>query len=618
MDVRKFAETVSIIGSSLLFAISAQAQSVLYVDINAAGPTHDGSSWCDAYIHLQDALTAAKNSGGTVTEIRVAGGIYRPDRNEASPEGTGNREATFQLLNGVALRGGYVGCGADDPDERDIALYETILSGDLNGNDDSTGPPGSGGNCCTTHDSPGCDNTDCETAVCSLCPECCNEKWFCYCGWLAESVCCSLCSDNVTWCENSLHVVTGNGTDGRAVLDGFTITAGNANDTWGDYRDRGGGMHNHYGSPMLVNCAFRGNSAISVGGGMYRIDLRTQTVTNCTFTENTARSGAGIHNAGDRLVLTDCMFTANSADHHGGGMVNSYARPTLVSCTFTANSANGYGGGMLNLFETSSTLTNCVFRDNSAQDGGAVHNFYADATLFNCALIGNSSCRFGAGMVNSHGSSTVVNCTFAANSAPRGRAVGAHDYCGTPEVPSSVDMTNCILRDGGEEIWDPNMPTVTVIYSDVEGGWPGEGNIDEDPLFVPGPGGCFYLSQIAAGQAVDSPCVNTGSDTAANLDLDTMTTRSDEGVDTGIVDMGYHYPLTGEPLIMGDYDRDADVDLADFAAFQNCFTGPPVPGEEPVSVSPCCRIFDFAEPDYPDNDVDLDDYADFWSALTGP
>ena len=60
---------------------------------------------------------------------------------------------------------------------------------------------------------------------------------------------------------------------------------------------------------------------------------------------------------------------------------------------------------------------------------------------------------------------------------------------------------------------------------------------------------------------------------------------------------------------MGDFDRDGDVDLADFAEVQSCFTG-----EGPTDVSPCCRVFDFE----PDDDVDLDDYAQFHGALTGP
>ena len=46
---------------------------------------------------------------------------------------------------------------------------------------------------------------------------------------------------------------------------------------------------------------------------------------------------------------------------------------------------------------------------------------------------------------------------------------------------------------------------------------------------------------IAAGQGSDSPAIDAGSDTAANLGLDTRTTRTDSVTDTGTVDLGYHY-----------------------------------------------------------------------------
>jgi len=71
----------------------------------------------------------------------------------------------------------------------------------------------------------------------------------------------------------------------------------------------------------------------------------------------------------------------------------------------------------------------------------------------------------------------------------------------------------------------------------------GGGNINADSLFVSGPFGNYYLSQIIAGQSSDSPCVDAGSDLAINLALANLTTRTDSLGDLGIVDMGYHYPV---------------------------------------------------------------------------
>ena len=63
----------------------------------------------------------------------VTGGVYKPD--QGAGQVPGDREATFQLPDGVTLEGGYAGCDEPDPEERDIALLETILSDDLAGND---------------------------------------------------------------------------------------------------------------------------------------------------------------------------------------------------------------------------------------------------------------------------------------------------------------------------------------------------------------------------------------------------------------------------------------------------------------------------------------------------
>ena len=169
--------------------------STYYVDADVTG-ANDGSSWEDAFNYLQDALAAASSGN----EILVAEGIYRPDEDTDHPDGTGEREATFGLINGVAIKGGYAGLGEPDPNFRDVNDNETLLSGDLLGNDG---------------------------------PDFANNS------------------------DNSYHVVTGSGTDETAVLDGFTITAGNAN--WPSLE--GGGMYNELGNPTVMNCTFSGNTA---------------------------------------------------------------------------------------------------------------------------------------------------------------------------------------------------------------------------------------------------------------------------------------------------------------------------------------------------------------------
>ncbi len=112
--------------------------STLYVDDDAPAGG-DGLSWETAFNDLQDALAAAAASGGTVDEIRVAGGRYTPAPLD------GPRDATFDLVSGVAVRGGHAGHGAANPDERNIRVHETILTGDLL--DDDTADAGFEDNC---------------------------------------------------------------------------------------------------------------------------------------------------------------------------------------------------------------------------------------------------------------------------------------------------------------------------------------------------------------------------------------------------------------------------------------------------------------------------------------
>ena len=89
-------------------ALAAQGGTTLYVgDDGAVGG--DGLTWDTCCRFLRDALLIASDPGHGVTEMHVAEGTYTPDRDDAHPGGTGDRAATFRLINGVTLMGGYAG-----------------------------------------------------------------------------------------------------------------------------------------------------------------------------------------------------------------------------------------------------------------------------------------------------------------------------------------------------------------------------------------------------------------------------------------------------------------------------------------------------------------------------
>jgi len=430
------------------------AGAVIYVDDDAS-VGGNGQTWATPYRYLQDALTAAISGD----EIRVAHGIYKPDEDSAHPNGTGSRTATFRLKNGVAVKGGYAGSGEPDPDARDVEVYETILSGDLNGDD------------------VGFTNNG----------------------------------------ENSLHVVTGSGTDATAVLDGFTITAGNANQDYPSPYANGGGMYNYTGSPTLTNCTFSENSARYDGGGIYNRGS-SPTLTNCIITGNKADTGGGMDNWQSSPTLTNCIFSGNSAET-GGGMCNwENSSPTVTNCTFTGNSAVTYGGGMSNFDHSSPTVTNCTFSGNTANRGGGMSNDNnSSPTVTNCTFSGNSAGWDGGGTFNYYSSPTLANCILWGNAAPTGPQI--HNY---------------------------GTSSATVSYSDVQGGWPGIGNINADPRFVrlgywvvppPGhPGGPFWV-EGNYHLLPDSPCIDAGTNTPPG-GLPTTDMDGKPRVIGGRIDMG--------------------------------------------------------------------------------
>ena len=260
--------------------LAVHGQTVLYVDDDATG-ANDGSSWSDAYVYLQDALAAAEASGGVVSEVWVGQGVYKPDR--GAGQTPGDRDATISLIDGVAIRGGYAGWGAADPDERDFAAYESVLSGDLDG-DDATAE---GVECCLPHDTPGCIDEACMVEVCADDPACCEQSWGDICVYRAINDCMGLSGI----CNNARHVVTSMEVEPTAVLEGLTITSGFSNETYVapyEYAE-GAGMYNDGGSPTVNDCTFIRNAI--VGSGVNR--------------------GGALYTYGGSPVLARCLFTDN-------------------------------------------------------------------------------------------------------------------------------------------------------------------------------------------------------------------------------------------------------------------------------------------------------------------
>ncbi len=474
------------------YAVTTGLTGTIYVDADAS-PGGNGANWATAYKHLQDALNIALNGN----EILVAQGIYKPDQDESGNVTPGDRDATFVLISGVAVKGGYAGYGETYPNERNVDAYETILTGDLNGNDAVV-----------------LDPID--------------------------------LSDEPTRAENSLHVTSRTNATRSALLDGFIITGGNANQLYGN---AGGGMYspdNWFSSPTLVNCTFSGNSA-GIGGAMY----------------------------GSRGLVIDCRFIGNSA-YDGGAMYRFNG--TLVNCTFTANRGYlGLGGGAIYTIQQSyPTAINCIFRDNSADAGGVVmcdHN--SGISLINCTFSGNTANWSGGAVFNIADLDIIItNCTFYANTAggEGGALWNAADGSAILSITNSIFWGNSDNGGTDESAQIYNYTAFEINHSCVQGwtgAFGGSGNHGDDPLFVDADG-----ADNIAGTSDDnlrlmkrSSCIDHGDNTAitveAETDLDGRLRIIDGDCnDSEIVDMGaYEFNFA----YMGDFDNNCKVDSGDFA-----------------------------------------------------
>jgi hypothetical protein len=227
----------------------------------------------------------------------------------------------------------------------------------------------------------------------------------------------------------------------------------------------------------------------------------TSVLQGFTITNGWAGSGGGIYNNGSSPTITDCTFIHNwTFSDDGGGMFNFLSNPTVTNCTFSGNSASWDGGGMYNS-SSSPTVTNCIFSGNNAINagcGGGMVNFLTTSRpmVTNCTFSGNNA-TYGGGMYNNSSSPTVTNCSFSDNSAEYRGGVMYNEYSGDPTI------TNCILWGNlPDEIYNFDSDPI-VTYSNVEGGYAGEGNINTDPRFVSFCGFDYLLRPY-------SPCVDKG------------------------------------------------------------------------------------------------------------
>ena len=447
---------------------------VLRVKWDAVPGGTNGATWATALTSLQDALSLARagqattnNSADDVAEIWVAAGVYKPTTT------TTNRNATFRLVRNTALYGGFSGVETKLSQRNADPLFNgTVLSGDLWNNDASI-----------------------------------------------------YGDDTNSFADNSHRVCFTDYAEGSgSVLDGFTITGGNA---------KPGGYYSYFGGGLLVAAPGEG---IEPGGPPPRLK-------NLLFRANHASIGAGLNVDPPGLVISDCLFLQNSAEYVGGGMQSYSSSGTILTncqfiqnetrltnaigggglfvegpglhsvdrCVFSLNTSKSPGGAIGLSSITKTRISRSRFLSNTGTRGGGLaldrSSFgWSEVEVLQSVFVGNSGSGTGnpGGAIYTHyggsGSSVLylINSSFSLNSAPGG---GGAIFNNT----ATILIENCASwgNPGGFSGYVLGS-RVRTTCGDLVASWPGNGNINADPKFVNAATGDLRLD-------ASSPCVDAGN-----------------------------------------------------------------------------------------------------------
>jgi len=264
------------------------------------------------------------------------------------------------------------------------------------------------------------------------------------------------------------------------------------------------------------------------GRGFYfgKSEKGTSVLAGLTITKGLSDLGGGVFCNYSSPTITHCTITQCAA-LGGGGICVDHSGPTVIHCALTGNKGT-YGGGGFFLKYGTAQITNCAVEDNYADRGGGFYLQRGANVIKNCLVMGNSASSFSGGIESEYSNPSITNCVIAHNSAgdadpSTGSCGGLYFLGGTPVITNSSIIYNAANITGGgivcsgstltaanSVIWAntaPDAPNIldgsAIRYSDIQGGFPGAGNIDADPLFAGAGSGDFHLSSV-------SPCIDAG------------------------------------------------------------------------------------------------------------
>ena len=316
------------------------------------------------------------------------------------------------------------------------------------------------------------------------------------------------------------------------------------------------GMSNNDSTCVLIGLTIRNGIDLEGGGivivGGNPIIRRNRIINNTVPSISNAGFGAGICCVSSSAKIIENIVSFNTVEdggtfnRRGGGIgCRDGGSPEIRGNIITYNSTPDDGGGIAIQHSDSIIILNNYIAYNDAQSGGGVYSQDNEQIIFiNNMIIYNSNDGYvgegnyfynnsfirnsGNGLCITFGSPTIVNNVFYRNFSEFGGGL----FCDW----SSPAIINCIIYSNTpEDLALDNMgySHPVVRYSNIGASWPGEGNIDIDPLFRDADNADYHLMATVCGDPYDSPCIDMGAptiiDTLLDCDWGLGTERSDMG-----------------------------------------------------------------------------------------
>ena len=240
------------------------------------------------------------------------------------------------------------------------------------------------------------------------------------------------------------------------------------------------GYHNR---SEVINNLISLNAAINgdcYGGGLLAEGSLEAVIQWNRFEGNHSHSGGGLLYRATGGSILQNTFINNLAKFVGGGL-EMRSNGLISGNTFIDNSSEGYAGGISVSF-CSPHIYNNIIIENKAEIGGGIY-------------IGEYFCG-----------PLIINNTIVDNTANIGG--GIYTNLSWPLVMNTILWGNIASTDPQIHIYegDNPFPKTQVVYSDIQGGLSGLGNINEDP-------------QLSDSLTLldSSPCIGAGIDTLESL-----------------------------------------------------------------------------------------------------